>query len=155
MTALKARFDQFEKLDPSADKNSHRITAKAMAKFEEMVKDVQSGKCKDEKTIDFVKDVLDVVKSARENAQKTVRTLYANPDKPLESIKPEAVKQAFIGNCYFYGAMAALAEANPKALQDLIKDNKDGSYTVTFPGKKAITVDAPSDAELTLFPKPG
>lgn len=155
MAAVKARFDQFEKLDPSEDKTKPRITAKSMEKFEEMVKSVESGKCKDEKTIEFVKEVLDLVKTARETAQRTVRTLYVDKDKPLESIKTEAVKQASIGNCYFYGAVAALADANPKAIQDMITPNQGGTYTVNFPGKKPITVDAPSDGELSLYPKPG
>ncbi len=42
------------------------------------------------------------------------------------------VQQGQLGDCYFPSAMAALAQANPKAIQDMIKQNPDGTYTVTF-----------------------
>lgn len=76
---------------------------------------------------------------------------------PLDSIKPEAVKQGQIGNCYFMAAAASLASTNPQAIADMIKDNGDGTYTVTFPGAKdePITVSKPTDAELSRYSTPG
>ena len=49
-----------------------------------------------------------------------------------DGVKPEDVQQGQLGDCYFPAAMAALAQARPDVIQDLIKDNGDGTFTVTF-----------------------
>lgn len=81
------------------------------------------------------------------------RSLFADSTDPLSSIKPEAVKQGQIGDCYLVSALASVAEQNPQQIKDMIKDNNDGTYTVTFPGApdEPITVNAPTDAELAQF----
>ena len=99
-------------------------------------------------------DVAKTIKEARATISGATRTLYADNSAPLKSISHDAVVQAGIGNCYFYAALASLADLDPKSIANLIKDNKDGSYTVTFPRAKPITVQGPTDAELVLFPKP-
>jgi hypothetical protein len=78
--------------------------------------------------------------------------LYASKD-PLKSITPDAVKQGSIGDCYYEAVVASLAKSNPALIRDSIKDNHDGTYTVTFPGAKdePITVKAPTEAELGLY----
>jgi len=78
--------------------------------------------------------------------------LFASTD-PLESIKPDAIRQGFIGDCYFLAALAAVARAHPETIQQMIKDNEDGTYTVKFPGtpSEKITVTAPTEAELGLY----
>ncbi|MBE2250341.1 MAG: hypothetical protein IAE78_12425 [Myxococcus sp.] len=50
----------------------------------------------------------------------------------VDGAKPEDVQQGQIGDCYFPAAIAAIAKANPEAINKLIKDNGDGTYTVTF-----------------------
>jgi hypothetical protein len=45
------------------------------------------------------------------------------------------VEQGQLGDCYFPSAMAALAKAQPEAIKNMIKDNGDGTYTVTFKKK--------------------
>jgi hypothetical protein len=50
----------------------------------------------------------------------------------IDGPKPEDVAQGQIGNCYFPAAMGAIARVNPEAITRLIKDNGDGTYTVTF-----------------------
>ncbi|HEY9869612.1 MAG TPA: C2 family cysteine protease, partial [Candidatus Obscuribacterales bacterium] len=83
------------------------------------------------------------------------RQLFAEASDPLTSITPEAVRQGEIGDCYFLGALAALAATAPgkEAIRAMIKDNGDGTYTVTFPGApdKPVTVTAPTDAELSRY----
>ncbi|MBI5545498.1 MAG: hypothetical protein HY901_16555 [Deltaproteobacteria bacterium] len=49
-----------------------------------------------------------------------------------DGVKPDDVEQGQIGDCYFPAAMAALAQCRPEAIENMIKDNGDGSYTVTF-----------------------
>lgn len=81
---------------------------------------------------------------------------YATAE-PLDSIKPEACKQGKIGDCYFMAGLASLAGSNPQAIKDMIKDNGDGTYTVTFPGAPddPITVEKPTESELSHYAHPG
>jgi hypothetical protein len=49
------------------------------------------------------------------------------------TISPSEIKQGALGDCYLLSAMAAIAQANPQYIRDLIKGpNKDGSYDVTL-----------------------
>jgi|GEM_PF-2564775 len=86
----------------------------------------------------------------------TSYSLYSEND-PLKSIAPEAVRQGHIGDCYFEAVLAGLAKANPAVVRDMIKDNRNGTYTVTFPGAttEPITVKAPTEAELGTYNKGG
>ncbi|MEW5847634.1 MAG: C2 family cysteine protease [Myxococcota bacterium] len=63
-----------------------------------------------------------------------------------DAITVDDVKQGQIGNCYVPAACAAVAHAEPDAIRDLIRDNGDGSYTVTLhpvgQGATEIVVDA-------------
>jgi len=52
------------------------------------------------------------------------------------------VNQGYLGDCYFIASLAALAQRNPAAIKQGIKDNGDGTYTVKFPGEGAeVLVD--------------
>ena len=42
------------------------------------------------------------------------------------------MQQGQIGDCYFPAAIAAIAQPIPTRIQNMIKDNGDGTYTVTF-----------------------
>lgn len=44
--------------------------------------------------------------------------------------RAEDVIQGQLGSCYYLAALASAAHANPKLIQDAIKDNKDGTFTV-------------------------
>jgi hypothetical protein len=93
------------------------------------------------------------------NAQKqngdNLHTLFANEKHPLDSIRPEAIRQGAIGDCYFESALASMAgspEGRQKIL-DMMHDNRDGTCTVTFPGAphEPITVKKPTEAELGVY----
>lgn len=66
-----------------------------------------------------------------------------------------AVNQGGYGSCYFLAAMVAKANQDPDFIKDMIKDNGDGTFTVTFPGRKAVTVSRPTDAELAMAANSG
>ncbi|MBL8922225.1 MAG: hypothetical protein JNJ54_25470 [Myxococcaceae bacterium] len=53
----------------------------------------------------------------------------------VDGAKPEDVQQGQIGNCYFPAAIAAIAKQNPDVINKMVKDNGDGTYTVTFKQK--------------------
>lgn len=93
--------------------------------------------------------------SRQPDGTREVRTdrLYSDSDNPKNSIHPDAIRQGTLSNCYFVAALASLAATNPGAIQQMIKDNGDGSYTVTFPGApdEPITVKAPTEAEQMLY----
>jgi len=50
----------------------------------------------------------------------------------VDGVNYDDVAQGYIGDCYLEGAMSAVAKSNPKAIEDAIKDNGDGTYTVRF-----------------------
>ncbi len=54
--------------------------------------------------------------------------------EPLFRGEPSAsqVFQGFIDNCYFPATLSAIAKTNPAVLKDIIKENADGTFTVTF-----------------------
>jgi len=52
-------------------------------------------------------------------------------------VAPEGVRQGKLGSCYFHSVIAAVAQANPEKIRDMIHQNSDGTYTVLFAdGKK-------------------
>jgi hypothetical protein len=86
---------------------------------------------------------LDAIKNASSE-------LYANNDH--RNIVPEAIQQGNIGDCYFLGSLAALASANPDAVNKLVSfDKKSGNYTVTFPGLEPEIVKAPTALEMSMY----
>ncbi len=78
-------------------------------------------------------------------------TLYAEGKD--NSISMYGVQQGIIGDCYFVASLAAVAQMSPETIKQMIVDNKNGTYTVTFPGAKnePITVTAPTEAERGLY----
>ncbi len=54
-----------------------------------------------------------------------------------KGIAPEIVRQGRLGSCYFHAVVAALAQSMPQLLQQMIKENAEGTYSVQFAdGKK-------------------
>ncbi len=62
-----------------------------------------------------------------------------------------AIRQDFTSDCYFLSAAGAVAQSNPQAIVRLIARNRDGSYTVSFPGQQPLRVPAPTDAEIATY----
>ncbi|MBX9724627.1 MAG: hypothetical protein K2X81_24695, partial [Candidatus Obscuribacterales bacterium] len=89
------------------------------------------------------------IERARNSENYDSNLLYANVDEPLKSITPEAIHQGYIGDCVFEAVLSSMAQSRPALIKEMIKDNDDGTYTVTFPGAsdKPVTVSAPTVAE--------
>lgn len=64
----------------------------------------------------------------------------AGPESTLygpRGVAPLAVRQGSIGSCYFHASVAAIAQTNPRSIEQMIRPNQDGTYSVQFPdGKK-------------------
>lgn len=56
-----------------------------------------------------------------------------------QGVRPDDVQQGALGNCYFPAAIAAIAQSAPSAIERMIRDNQDGTYTVTFHRKSERT----------------
>lgn len=110
----------------------------------------------DDTAMDAVKVMSEAIKRVAD-AQNDLKStsLYANADNPLESIKPSAINQGYVGNCYFESVVAGFAERRPELIRDMIEETGNGVYIVTFAGEpdNPIYVTMPSDANLGLFNK--
>lgn len=66
--------------------------------------------------------------------------------------KPSMVSQGHAGDCFFLAPAISLQNIKPDAIKNMIKDNDDGTSTVTFPGgKDGIKVESPTAAEMAMF----
>jgi hypothetical protein len=76
--------------------------------------------------------------------------LYQHPQHPLQDIQSDNVWQGELNDCYFLSALSALADKKPNTIKDMIKENPDGTYNVTFPGDRLhpITVASPAGCDL-------
>lgn len=94
---------------------------------------------------------------------------YEKIDGPVveDGVQPTDVKQGALGDCWLISTMRGVAAANPKLIQDHIKDNGDGTYTVTlyedgkpvqvtvtgdFPAKNGDPVYADNETDRELWP---
>lgn len=121
---------------------NREIEKDSLAKYDDIVNETKFGKAMGE-----IDSWLDATEVAVEGEN---RQLFGKGD-PMESIKPGAINQGGVGDCVFLSSLASLADQNPQAVMDMIKENSNGTYTVTFPGEDPITVDAPTDAEVALY----
>lgn len=126
------------------------------------------GKKNDPNALDkFVRDIPEIIASLKKIDELEIRfdridrrsksidrfgeKLYGQSNDYAKSIKPEAVCQGLVGNCYFMAGVASLAELQPEQLANMMKQNRDGTFTVTFPGKEPIVVKPPTPCELMLY----
>mgnify|MGYP006289000415 CR=1 FL=1 len=50
----------------------------------------------------------------------------------VADVEPNDVHQGNLGDCFLLASMAAIARQNPEAIRRMIRDNGDGTYTVTL-----------------------
>jgi tetratricopeptide (TPR) repeat protein len=79
---------------------------------------------------------------AQAAASPTAPPGFSLPDPPLYAgtgVSPEDVVQGGLGSCYFHSTMAAIAETRPAKIQEMIHDNGNGTFAVSFADGKQET----------------
>ncbi|HEY9869186.1 MAG TPA: C2 family cysteine protease [Candidatus Obscuribacterales bacterium] len=131
--------------DELGDENDGITRADLQAYYEEALSNSPS---------ELITDIDSTLYRSGEAMRIGCRSLYATAN-PLDSIVPDAIRQGRIGDCYFLAAAASMASdpIGRQQIYNMIRDNGNGTYTVTFPGApdEPITVSAPTDSELALF----
>ncbi|MFT3707495.1 MAG: C2 family cysteine protease [Archangium sp.] len=77
----------------------------------------------------------------------------------VDGVSYDDVIQGSIANCYMVSAFSSLAQQNPDAIKNAIKDNGDGTYDVRFFEKRGgryqpVTVKVDSDVPVELGTTP-
>ena len=86
--------------------------------------------------------------STTDNVFKLIDKWFLGKDRPVASTEttyrpvsgnlfvdgasPTDIRQGHAGDCYFLSALSALASRNNTTIQQMFKDNKDSTWTVTF-----------------------
>jgi hypothetical protein len=58
--------------------------------------------------------------------------LFSTGDDDANSVDMNDIKQGGLGDCWVLASMAELAKNDPDAIKKMIRDNGNGTYTVTF-----------------------
>jgi hypothetical protein len=66
-------------------------------------------------------------------------TLFAKGPGDANEVDINDVQQGQVGDCYFVGLLAAIARVQPDFIKKMVKDNGDGTYTVTFHTKQGLS----------------
>ncbi|MCU0695110.1 MAG: C2 family cysteine protease [Myxococcaceae bacterium] len=93
------------------------------------------------------------------NADGTPKMKAVTYTGPLfrDGVSMHDVQQGSLANCYFPAAVAALAHLRPELIQRLIRDNGDGTFTVTFTQRDwatGRTKKVPVTVDSDLWTKP-
>lgn len=68
----------------------------------------------------------------------------------VDGVDMNDVRQGRVGDCYMAAAVASIAQTRPHVLEQMIQDNADGTYTVTFPVESATQPGTFTQKEVTV-----
>lgn len=82
--------------------------------------------------------------------------LYRKGRTDVSAVDPDDVIQGKLGDCYLLANLKALAQADPSIIERMIRDNHNGTYTVTFyenghPVEVTVTNEFPSEIKPRWF----
>jgi hypothetical protein len=75
--------------------------------------------------------------------------LFVKGRGDANSVAMNDIKQGQTGDCWMMASLAALASKDPEAIKRMIKDNGDGTYTVTFK-EKVLPFETYVDKKITV-----
>lgn len=75
----------------------------------------------------------------------------------MASIRPDNIRQGEYGTCTLLAAAASLASTpqGKQAIFNMIREQPNGGFEVTFPGEKPLKVTRPTDTEMILYANSG
>ena len=148
---LAAMYRQYDSLHNLSKTNESGITRVDLQSCAQLISQPTRSKQKQ----DLVNGIsFAMLRTAEAQTGDCSSDLYRDPSHPESCIKLDDVRQGTIGDCYFLASLASLAKNHPEQIANMIHSEKDGSYTVIFPGdaeQKAYNVKAPTEAELGLY----
>ena len=82
--------------------------------------------------------------------------LYRKGRTDSSAVDPDDVIQGRLGDCYLLANLKALAQADPRIIERMIRDNHNGTYTVTFyedghPVEVTVTNEFPTEVKPRWF----
>lgn len=79
---------------------------------------------------------------AKQETETVAGTLWAK-DATGKDLAPslDDISQGGVNDCFAFSAMAAIVNADPQRIKNMIKDNGNGTYTVTFAGTGFFSSD--------------
>lgn len=89
---------------------------------------------------------------AKRRIARSPRKVFADESAP--SVDPITCRQGLMGDCFFLAPLMSLALQTPSRLLSMIRKHpdRDDAWRIYFRGADdAITVEAPTDAEIALF----
>lgn len=78
------------------------------------------------------------------------RSLYPEPGGELW----RSIHQGNLDDCWFVAVVIALARFRPDELRRLVRPNPDGTFDVTFPGRRPVRGVSVSDEEVAGYRRP-
>jgi hypothetical protein len=110
-----------------------------LADFDAIEKTLMDGEKPDRNYVgNFAQGLQKVVVARRE--------LFADNEPHID-----AIRQQKDSDCYFNSAVGAIAQERPHVIVQMIRENRDRSFTVTFPGHASEKIPAPTDAEIAAY----
>jgi hypothetical protein len=76
--------------------------------------------------------------------------LYVKGDGDIDSIAMNDIGQGMIGDCFLLAPLASMAQQGAGTIRDIIHDNGDGTYTVTFKEKQSTDPVTFVDKKITV-----
>ncbi|MBX9573837.1 MAG: hypothetical protein K2X77_33380 [Candidatus Obscuribacterales bacterium] len=154
VSVLKSTFEEVKDLHKEgwfARKNG--VTLADLLAFEQII--LMEGQAVKRTDHEKMRESVRITTRHAQRALRAHRKLYANMDNPEKSIRPEAIRQGIVGDCYFLSALASIASTNPAMIKWMITPLEDNYYQVVFAGcmEAPIVVQEPTAVELALYAK--
>lgn len=107
--------------------------------FFELVDQGEGSEVDQGSTVDSPTELIPVVESPAPVAEDDLTyrdipgaTAFVQGEGDSHAISPNDAVQGYLGDCYLIASMAAVANADPEAIQDMIRQQEDGSFAVSL-----------------------
>jgi hypothetical protein len=85
--------------------------------------------------------------------QKIEGTPFVQGPDDAAAVDANDVRQGKVGDCYFMAALASVAKQRPDLIENMIRPNEDGTYTVTLYERSLFSGLMPAKVEVKVTPE--